>query len=330
MLDQIEHASSSIYWESYIFNDDTFPDHDFIEALINKSRQKVKVKIILDGFGSIYLSTETVSKLAEAGIEVLFFKSLFRRIHRKILIIDEESVFVGGVNVGRAYKKWFDLHLYIENRSLVKSLLWSFSRSYVLCGGKDKKLTKIKESSPSSKTKVWLLDHFPSIGKFLLREYYLEAIARAKKKIIIITPYFVPRSWLIRALETSMKRGIKVEILVTEYTDSKFMDFTNYLFMAATAPLGINFFLTKGINHAKAILIDGKEAMIGSNNIDSMSFHFNIEAGITFKDKQMVSDLKRVITDWKKESIVFDPLKFENSWYVKPLEWLIRFVSPVL
>ncbi len=330
MLYQMETAKESIYWESYIFHDDTKSEYNFIETLAKKAKEGVRVRIVLDGFGSIFLSASATEQLTSAGAELLFFKSIFRRIHRKILIIDEVKMFVGGVNVGYAYKKWFDLHLFIENRRAVKSLLWSFSRSYALCGGKDKNLLEIRESSPSRKTKVWLIDHFPSVGKFLLRDYYEEKIAKASREIVMITPYFVPRSWLVSSLEGAIKRGVKIEILVGERTDSKIMDFTNCLFMASVFPLGIKFFLTKGINHAKAVLIDGEEGMIGSNNLDSLSFHFNAEAGISFKNKLMIKDFEEIIDKWKKTAKLFDPKQLANKWYTRPLEWLIKLVSPVL
>lgn len=330
MLDATRQATKYIYWEVYIFQDDTDPAFNFFDVLIEKAKEGVKVVMILDAFGSMYLSSETVEKLNEAGVEVLFFKKLLRRVHRKILIVDGKVAFLGGVNIGQLYVKWPDLQLKITHKSVIKSLLWTFSRSYILCGGKDKSLEKIRDSSPSRKTKIWFIDHFPSIGKFLLREYYQEKIARARKSIIIVSPYFVPRPWLLRILKDAMDRGVSIEIVVPEKTDSDFMNFANMIFIRLASQIGIKFYLGKEMNHAKAMLIDGKEGLVGSNNLDSQSFIFNTEASVSFVRKDMVRDLKNIVYGWRDESKLFNIEDYPSKWYFRPVEWIVRLISPVL
>jgi len=330
MLSAISSAKKSIYWEVYIFQDDTDPLFSFFDVLEQKAKEGIKVVIILDAFGSYSLSQSTVLRLKDNGVEILFFRQWLRRVHRKILIVDEEIAFLGGVNVAKPYIKWTDLHLRMKNKSVIKSLLWTFSRSYILCGGKDKELVGIREKSPSRKTKIWLIDHFPSIGKFLLREYYQEKIAKAKKSIIIVTPYFVPRPWLLKILKVAVLKGVKVQIIIPKNTDIKFMDFVNVVFMRATYQMGIKFYLGPDYNHSKAMFVDGVEGLIGSNNLDALSFSFNSEASVHFIKKDMVADLKKVITEWKKKSTVFKIEDYPFKWYFKPVEWLIHLISPVL
>ncbi|MFA5987401.1 MAG: phosphatidylserine/phosphatidylglycerophosphate/cardiolipin synthase family protein [Candidatus Paceibacterota bacterium] len=330
MLDAIFVAQKSVYWEMYIFEHDSSHAIDLVGALKKKAKEGVDVKIILDGFGSLYFPQNVADDLTAAGAEILFFNGWFRRVHRKILIIDQQEVYLGGVNVGKAYHKWTDMHIMIKNSAIAESLVRSFSHSYNLCGGQDKKLLEFRNKAIVRKTQVWLLDHFPSLGRYFLKEYYLEKMVRAKKTMVMTTPYFVPRAWLIRSLRAAASRGVKIDIIVPGDTDSKIMNIANNLFMSLVSNENITFYLTSTMNHAKTILVDDSEGMVGSANLDSQSFHFNNELGLTFRDKTMVADLKKILDEWKRGAIIFNKNKMALAWYYRPLEWIVRLISPVL
>ena len=83
------------------------------------------------------------------------------------------------------------------------------------------------------------------------------------------------------------------------------------------------------MNHAKALLVDNKEGLVGSNNLDSQSFDFNIEASFSFKRKDMVADLKNIIEEWKKETFLFEPDKFISTWYLKPFEHILQKIAQI-
>lgn len=330
MLESIRTARRSIYWEVYIFEDDLGGEYDFFRTLADKARSGVRVRIILDGFGSMNLSNSAIERLRNAGAEVLFFNRWFRRIHRKILIVDEEIGFLGGVNVGKAYKKWLDLTLRLTGRNIVRSLVRSFGRSYHDSGGTDPGLLALRENSRTRRTGMWLLDHFPAVGKLMLRPYYQEQIAGARKRIVLVTPYFIPHRWLLAALLSAQARGVKVELVIPEKTDSDFISFANHVFISSLYKSGIKFYMTKDMIHAKAILVDDRVGLVGSNNLDAMSFDHNAEAGVSFERKEMVRDLKNIIDIWQKDALPFkhDP-KYEG-WYYKFMEKVVRFIQPVL
>ena len=103
MIYAISHAKNSILFEMYIFVDDTSDSHDFIEILSQKAASGVKVKIIFDAFGS-KVSNDSVKKLRDVGVELFFFRTLFRVTHRKILIVDERIAFIGGINIKNSSK----------------------------------------------------------------------------------------------------------------------------------------------------------------------------------------------------------------------------------
>ncbi len=329
MLLAIKNANESIYLETYVFVDDTGPNFDFIQALSDKARAGVKVVFILDGFGGIYLSRSAIDKLRSAGADIRFFNSWFRRIHRKILIIDEEVAFLGGVSVGEKYHKWQDLHLMLNYRVVVKDLVRSFSRSYFFCGGNDEKLLAMREESKIRKTRLWLLEHFPWTGKLMLRSYYEEKIALAQNRVAIVSPYFVPHGWLIKALGLAIARGVAIDVIIPRHSDSG-MSFANYVFASELSEAGIKFYLTKDMIHAKAILVDDRVALVGSQNIDALSFDWNAEAGVSFEEREMIRDLKNIIDVWKMDAI---PLKYEpnmETWYHRIAAKIIRLIQPIL
>ena len=302
MLAAIKKAKKSIYWESYIFDDDT-KEHDFFGSLQSKAREGVEVKLVIDSLGSFWLSSKTVNELRAAGAEVLFFNRLipwwnsyhfkhwwFNRNHRKLLIVDNEIAFIGGVNVGKRFKNWLDLQVELRG-AILRYLIRSFVVSYKLSGGKD----KIKYKSVIRKTKIRVFNHSPLTQKSVLKKYYKQACLSAKRKIVIATPYFLPQGWLIRYLHGALKRGVRIEIILPKKTDYWLATMANYTMLPLVYKPGMHFYFTNQMQHAKALLVDDREGIIGSQNIDALSFDYNLEGGIVFQRKNIVKDLRRII-----------------------------------
>src|SRR3989338_7537733 len=113
MYEAISNAQKSIYLEMYIF-DDGMTEFDFFKLLLQKAKQGLKVKLIMDSLGSSGLSGEAVSELDKAGVEVLSLSYLLHRMHRKVLVVDELVAFVGGVNLHQNSRFWNDLMVSIK------------------------------------------------------------------------------------------------------------------------------------------------------------------------------------------------------------------------
>jgi len=306
MIYAISHAKSSILFEMYIFVDDTADTHDFIEILSQKASSGVKVKVIFDAFGS-KVSDVSVKKLREAGVELFFFRTLFRVTHRKILIVDERTAFIGGINIKKFFKKWDDLSIKMEGK-VVERILSSFAHIYKNCGGEDDFVLKHDKILPVSKGKIWFFEHYPPRHSSRLNKYYSDKIEFAKKKILIITPYFMPNHWVIKALKKASKRGVKVEIILPRIaTHPKIANLPNYFYMHKLYKHGIKFFLTKEMNHSKIMLVDNTEGIVGSQNIDILSFDFNMESGVFFTEPDLIAELNEVIEEWKKDSEPYSP-----------------------
>jgi len=329
MLSAIQKAEKSIFLESYIFSDDTKKSHDFIGWLRKKATSGVSVVAVVDAFGSRKLKNKIEKLNQKTQIEFLFFSHWLRHIHRKVLIVDEKIAFIGGVNIGRKFQSWNDLHLQLSGK-IINRILKSFAYTYTMAGGKKTEILAYQQKKFGQKIKFWLIEHWPIRNIYTLKKHYIEKINSAQKSILIITPYFTPPRWLISLLDNAIRRGVKIEILIPKKVDWKIMDIINYRFMCSLYPLGINFFLSPKMNHSKLLLIDEKDCLIGSQNIDLLSFNINMEIGIFFHNKELLGQLLKTIAQWKKNSISFQPDKYRLRWLDYFILMLLKILRPIL
>lgn len=231
MLVALKEARHSIYWESYIF----YPDvegyevtKDIFNTLLEKSRAGVTVKVIADYWGSFFFNNRARALLEESGAEVLFFRGhrFFGRNHKKILVIDERTAFIGGVNLAERHRHWLDLHLRLEG-AVVGYLLRSFIKSYELSDG------RVKITPPTSKLaalKVKFIDHWPLKKRRAFKNHYKKACWSAECSIVITTPYFVPHPWLVKIIHRAVDRGLRIDILLPKKADWFLLNWANYIF----------------------------------------------------------------------------------------------------
>lgn len=213
---------------------------------------------------------------------------------------------------------------------LARKLLRSFAYTYEMAGGKDKKILRLREKKIIRKLKSNLVEHWPIKNIYSMKEHYIEKIKNAKHNIKMVTPYFTPPRWLISLLDDAVRRKLKIEILVPEKADWKISNSINYHYMHKLHDMGIRFYLTKKMNHAKLLLIDDKEGLVGSQNVDPLSFHVNSEAGIFSKDKRLAKEISEIFNRWKKNSKFFRPgnYKMHLADYLALI--LIKILRPIL
>jgi cardiolipin synthase len=316
MLESIHQAKNSIFLEMYIFSDNTKESHDFVEVLSAKASLGVSVKIILNS--GMNLSDVAVKKLKNSGVEVFFFNKLLRYTHRKALVIDERVAFIGGMNIDKFFSKWHDLQLRVEGK-IVSHVMRSFARLYKKVGGHDPLVLKHDKLKLIQKGKVFFFEHFRHTGSFRLSKYYKDKFESAQEKILIVTPYFMPNRWIIKAIKRAAQRGVTVEIVMPKKTTNpKIANLPNYLYMNKLYPYGVRFFLTNEMLHSKIMLVDGKKGILGSQNIDVFSFELNMESGIFFEDQKLIDNLYAVVENWKSDSVMFTP-KMRHNYFLDQL-----------
>jgi len=322
-------AETSIFLEMYILVNDTNRTHNFFKLLKDKAKSGVEVVVIADAYGSYSLRADNIKELKEAGAEFIFFSHWLKRTHRKILIIDNRIAFLGGVNIEEKIRDWRDLQIKVEG-SAVKFILKSFANSYRKCGGKRESILRFGFTPLTHKLKSWVMDNWQGTNKkYYLNNYYREKISGAKLSVKIVTPYLLPPRWFIAVLDDACRRGVKVEMIIPGHTDIKALDKINFLNCCRLANIGVSFWLTKNMNHAKLMLIDDAEGLVGSQNMDILSFGWNFEVGIFSQQKNLVADLKRIIESWKREAKPFSNGYRKISWGDRLLIAFLRFFYPI-
>lgn len=324
----IKNARRSIYIEMYIFSDNTSNTHDFVGLLEEKAKSGLQVILILDAFGSIGLNKKVIDRLVGSGAEVLFFHHWFSRTHRKLVIIDGETSFNGGVNIFNNSKSWNDLNIK-GGKQLSQNFVKIFKRTYVLAKGKNI-LIENKDSFKKYKIRAWIIDHFPIAGRKTLRKYYENKLSNASNSIFLVTPYFAPSKWFIETIKKAIYRNVKVSILIPQNTDHYFLDKMNLYYSGIFYSLGCKVYFLNEMNHAKAMLIDDEEGMIGSGNLDSMSFERNSELGVFFTNTRSIKELKNIINFWIQKSSVYNGEIHRLYWYEIILVPILKILHPIL
>ncbi len=330
MIAEIKKAKKFIYIEMYIFMDDTSKHYDFFGALKERAANGVQVVIVADSFGSYSLSNSAIRDLRQHGIEVLFFSHWLRRTHRKITVIDGQVAFLGGVNIKKNSSNWLDLQIKLGGRLLIKNILRSFANTYKISGGQNKKIWQLCKRSILKTIKIQFLEHLPTRNLYFLQNYYETKIISAQKRIVMVTPYLTPPRWLIALLDTAVKRGVRVEIFIPRDTDIQFLNRINRIYVNQLSDLRINFYVQNKMNHAKLLIIDNGEALVGSQNLDIVSFYLNNESGVSIKDKKLIKDLNNIVNNWKKDSIKFPKIKKKLSFMDRIILGILRLFFSVL
>lgn len=332
MLQAIRDAQKSIYWEVYMVADDE-TGNKFFDLLIAKARAGLDVKLIVDYWGSLALSGKKITELREAGIDIRRFEDRKRRhmiwwglfssrTHRKILIVDEKVGFIGGVNVRHFMKNWRDIHVRVEGK-IVRSLLRSFAKSYIICGGEREAVRPyLKYRYRIMKSQFDLITDEPNTNKSWVKENYVRAMNRARERVILFSPYYFPDREFLAALYDAKKRGVRLDLLIPLRTDLRIATYAAFAWFALMRKMGVNVHVTPHMMHGKGIVVDNDWAMIGSSNIDQTSFFYNHEANISSKDRGFVKQLKNILEGWIKES---EPVgkSWENRGRInRAKEWL--------
>ncbi|HRN78986.1 MAG TPA: cardiolipin synthase [Ferruginibacter sp.] len=349
LLQAILEARHHIHVEYYIFDVDDI-GNQVMDALMQKARAGVKVRFIFDDFGSPQIKRKQIKALEEAGVEVFpFYKVHFYllanrlnyRNHRKIVVIDGKTGFVGGINVSDKYinqtpgkRFWRDTHLRIDGPG-VYYLQYLFITDWNFCANRklnveemhfsqfsdagDDRIVQLVGSGPDS--------HQPSILFAILQMIYL-----AKEEILITTPYFIPGESIMHALRVAALSGLKVKLLVPGKSDSRIVNAAARAYYDDLLQAGVEVYCySKGFVHAKTMVCDGKTAMVGTANMDNRSFDFNFEVNAIVYDTELSSKLRNIFFEDIRDAQPLNPKQWHTrSVWVQLPEKFARLFSPEL
>lgn len=333
LFDACSKATTSILFEHFILVDDTY-GRPLIDLLKQKSREGVKIRVLLDAVGSSHFFQAHLEKeFSDVGIEFIFFNTLipwtkryqatvFFRDHRKLIVIDSKVAFTGGVCFEAYMRDWRDTSVRIEGPIITDmekafEIMW---RRAQLKTHKREKRAEVSFEKPYG-----FITNSPFPRKRYMYYELLKRLKQAKREVKLTTPYFVPNHRLLRALRFAARRGVAVSLLVPEKSDHPFVDLAASTYFETLLKAGVKIFLTKQpFNHTKAGMIDDEWGTIGSLNLDYVSLRYNFEANIVTVDRAFVSELRtHFLMDESKAKIVELQEWQKRSWHVRVREYLI-------
>ena len=311
MLAAIRDAERSIALESYIFRNDDI-GRSFVEALTQAQRRGVAVRVLLDGVGSGYVISQVLHELESTQVPVARFLHtwlpwrmpfLNMRNHKKLLIIDGEVGFTGGLNIGAEYSAQSsprayvdDIHLRVQG-PVVKQLMesfardWSFTTNEILDDG-------TWWPSLNAKGAVFArgIDSGPDADLYKLETLLGAALAQAHFRVRIVTPYFLPDQRLQFAIAQARLRGVLVEIVIPGRGDLIFVDWAVRAHLRFLGDDITSIYLgPPPFDHAKLMTVDGEWCLVGSSNWDTRSLRLNFEFDLECYDKELCAHIDDLI-----------------------------------
>jgi len=339
MLAAISAAKQSIVLETYILASDHTGDR-FKLALIERARAGVKIRIIYDSVGSFGISDAWVDDLRAAGIEVIDFNPIapwrarFRlshRDHRKILVIDNEVGFTGGLNIANDYAAiedggvgWHDMHCRVTG-PIVYDMARLFRRNWIRSGGTPyPPVPRPAHNTGHGASFVRLLENTRRRNRATFRRAYLHVIRAARHFVRIENAYFLPDRGLRRALIRAATRGVDVQVIVPGHSDVRVIEWASLYVLKNLARRGVKIWRWRGVMmHAKTATIDGVWSTIGSYNFDSQSRFNNLEVTVEILDPQVGEALVKVFDADLPNCDLYDESVWKQlPWWKKAFAWI--------
>jgi cardiolipin synthase len=344
-------ARHHVHLEYYIWE----PDHvgaRFRDLLAAAASRGVEVRVLCDDVGSPHLTSAFWKPLTDAGGEVLTFNPVRLsfaslnfanfRTHRKIAILDGHVGFLGGINLHdpasatRSGKDaWRDEHVRIDGEP-VRKLQRLFLENWTYAGGSFLMLAKAVEryfpaaKDAAGKLPVQILASGPDDEAAPLHAFFLAALATARSRAWIETPYLIPDESLESALRVAQLRGVDVQVIVPRDGDSRLVTAASHTYCESLGRAGIVIFeYGPPMLHAKTLVIDETMAMVGTANLDNRSFRLNFEVAAAFYDPAVIAQLALRFERDRAVSRPF-PVRKRHPRLTVILESIARLTSPVL
>jgi len=324
------------------------------ELLIRKARAGVKVYLLYDYIGSLWLSQTYVRDLKSAGVAVARFLP-FRfhrkspanfRNHRKLVLVDGVVAFTGGLNVGDEYLSlgsdqssyWRDSHLKVEGRP-VESLQRIFQDDWFFAA-RDKTRRSVMHLTPVRTTDepraeghralVQVVPFGPNDKVFVGLLLFMQAIQTAQKRLWIATPYFIPDGTLERLLELAILRGVDVRLIMPGIADHPLVHWVSLSYAIQLREKGLKVYLYhKGFMHQKFIIIDDEITLAGTSNFDNRTVYLNFETAILITSASFNRQVTTMLEEDMRHARPLDGPAQHGRWYVFRAR-LARLLAPLL
>ena len=365
MFNAIRQARSSVHLEYFNFRNDSIASLLF-DILAEKAKEGVEVRAMFDGFGNDSnnkpLRKRHLKDIRSRGIEIYEFdpvrfpwvNHVFHRDHRKIVVIDGQIAYTGGMNVADYYIKgtpqvgeWRDMHCRIEG-SEVNTLqdiflrIWNKTTKQNIHGdkyyraasaGNHFKGLKPYTCHTAGHKMVAIINREPHTTNKIIRTFYINAINYAKDSIKLVNPYLTLNHKLKKALKKAVKRGVKVEVMVSAHSDIPLTPDCVFYNVHKLMKHGVDVYIYEpGFHHTKIIMVDGRFCTVGSANLNSRSLNFDYEENAVIVDPCTTKQLSKMFERDKNRSFKLTQQrwrKFRTPWQ-RFVGWFAHLLAPVI
>ncbi|ADY51900.1 phospholipase D/Transphosphatidylase [Pseudopedobacter saltans DSM 12145] len=350
LITELKKAKKHIHFEYYIYEND-FIGNEIKNILIEKAKEGVEVRFIYDDFGSSGIRKNIIRELKRNGVQafpfnkiklIYFANRINYRNHRKIVIIDGITSFIGGINISDRYINsssdqlyWKDAHLMIKGYSTL-SLQQIFLADWNFCSKENLMVNKDyfppieidrEHSIPVQITSSGPDSELPSILFAIV-----QAVNLARREILLTTPYYVPDQTLQDSLVIAALSGIDVKLLIPKKGDSLSVSVAAQSYFEELLEAGVKIYqYEKGFIHAKTIVTDREMASVGTANLDSRSFDLNFEVAALIYDSKIAYKLAIEFENDLKHSTQIDLYDWNKRNKARKLiERIFRLLSPFM
>ena len=365
MFCAIRQARSSVHLEYFNFRNDSIASLLF-DLLAEKAKEGVEVRALFDGFGNDSnnqpLLKKHIKAIRKRGIEIYEFDPIrfpwinhvLHRDHRKIVVIDGQIAYTGGMNVADYYingtpqvGEWRDMHCRIDGDEVntlqaIFLRIWNKTARQNVHGAKYFRGIRggyyFHDLKPATcctagHKMVGIINREPRTSNKIIRQFYFNAINDAKDSIKLVNPYLTLTGKLKRALKRAVKRGVKVEVMVSAKSDIPLTPDCVFYNVHKLMKHGVDVYIYEpGFHHTKIIMVDGMFCTVGSANLNSRSLRFDYEENAVIIDPCTTAELSHMFDHDKTRSFKLTPekwIEFRSGWQ-KFIGWFAHFLAPVL
>ncbi|KFL36278.1 phospholipase D-like domain-containing protein [Arenimonas donghaensis] len=340
MLDAIRSAEHSINFETYIYWSGDVGG-EFAEAFAERARAGVKVNVIIDWVGGLKMDEQLLATMQEAGVRVELYRPLEwytlsrinNRTHRKLLVVDGEHGFTGGVGIADIWagdaqdpEHWRDMHFGVRG-PVVSQMQAAFNDNWIKTTGEVLHGELYFPPQPEAGgMDAQLFVSSPVGGGATMHLMYLMAIAAAEQSIDIHASYFVPDELAVQAMQAAIERGVKVRVLVPgEHIDSEVVRIASKKLWGPLLEAGAEVYeYNSTMMHVKMIIVDNFMVSVGSTNFDERSFQLNDEASLNVYDREFALAMTEVFERDMRQTETYDYQKWEQRpWTEKFMETVV-------
>lgn len=348
ILHELEKAEQYIHLEYYIYRNDEIGTK-IKDLLVRKAQDGIEVRFLYDAVGSYKLPDSFIQEMKSAGIDVAAFhpvrfpllsNKMNYRNHRKIIVIDGKTGFVGGLNVGDEYLGkakefgfWRDTHLLLKGEAVLP-LQIIFLRDWNYTTGKrldESAYLDVTYEQDQERGAVQIIASGPDQEWKSASHLFFTMISRAKHSIWIATPYFIPDENILTAIKVAALSGIDVKILFPKKPDHWLPYLASHSYFEELIEAGVEIYeYTKGFMHSKILIVDGEVSSVGTVNMDMRSFNLNFEVSALLygeeKNRRLVTHFEADLRD--SEPIIKE--QYRKGIMKRFLESAARLLSPLL